>query len=171
MRIFISSIGQDSHSFEEDSSSKALMLGGLAIEGYPGLRGNSDADVILHALCNAISGLTGRPVLGERADELCQVGVRDSTVYLRLALQDLREDPRDFKLHHLSLSLEGRRPLFEPHREAICGHIATLLELSETAVTLTATTGEDLSAFGLGKGLYCTCILSASCRDAGRDSD
>lgn len=171
MRIFISSIGQDSHSFEEDSSSKALMLGGLAIEGYPGLRGNSDGDVILHALCNAISGLTGRPVLGERADELCQVGVRDSTVYLRLALQDLREDPREFRLLHLSISMEGRRPLIEPHCEAICSHIATLLELCETSVTLTATTGEDLSAFGLGKGLYCTCILSASCRDAGRDSD
>ena len=59
------SIGQDSHRFCDSAQSgeRKLMLGGVEVGGAPPLDGNSDADVILHALTNAISGLSGEQVL------------------------------------------------------------------------------------------------------------
>ena len=68
--LFISAIGQDSHRFELENPAKPLILGGLTITGSPGLAGNSDADVVLHALTNAISGLSGINI-GKVSDKLC----------------------------------------------------------------------------------------------------
>lgn len=173
--VFLSALGEDSHSFCElkpetggslqaGAEAKPLILGGLTIPGYPGLVGNSDADVILHALTNALSGLTGKAVLGERADQICQAGDTRSTSYLQLALQDLAADPRAFKLLHVSFSLEGKRPHFAPLRDKLRANIARLLGLKPDQVMLTATTGEDLTSFGRGEGLKCTCLISASCQ-------
>ena len=79
--FFRTAIGQDSHRLidcstdaEVKQTGKPLMLGGILIPDEPGLEGNSDADVILHALTNAVSGITGINILGEKADELCESG-------------------------------------------------------------------------------------------------
>ena len=56
-------IGQDSHRFEE-SLGKPLILGGVVFPGEPGLLANSDGDVVLHAINNAVSGITGLNILG-----------------------------------------------------------------------------------------------------------
>jgi len=77
-------IGQDSHRFDFDNKDKKLVLGGVVLEGYPPLKGNSDADVILHSLTNAISGVTCVNILGKISDELClEKGITDSKVYLK----------------------------------------------------------------------------------------
>ena len=52
-------LGQDSHRFIDPESSKPCILGGVVFEGVPGLSANSDGDVIFHAICNAITSLTG----------------------------------------------------------------------------------------------------------------
>ncbi|HMA63294.1 MAG TPA: 2-C-methyl-D-erythritol 2,4-cyclodiphosphate synthase, partial [bacterium] len=52
-------LGQDSHRFDNKNSSKKLVLGGVTFSGHPPLKGNSDADVILHAITNSISSITG----------------------------------------------------------------------------------------------------------------
>jgi len=105
--IFISAVGQDSHRFvnEETSSSseRRLMLGGIEILGTPALEGNSDADVVLHALTNALSGLSAVPVLGRKADIMCESGITDSSTYVRVALETLD----DIRLTHLSFSIEA----------------------------------------------------------------
>lgn len=64
-------IGQDSHRFEEGYG-KPLILGGVVFSGEVGLLANSDGDVVLHAITNAVSGITGRNILGRVADEMCQ---------------------------------------------------------------------------------------------------
>ena len=76
------SIGQDSHAFEE-SNGKPLILGGVVFEGYPGMRANSDGDVVLHSITNAVSGVTCRNILGKPADEMCKSGITDSAEYLK----------------------------------------------------------------------------------------
>lgn len=162
-RVMISAIGEDSHAFLEEGTAKPLLLGGVLIPKAPGLAGNSDADVLLHALCNAISGLTAQPVLGVRADRLCAQGITDSAAYVKLALQDLTEDARAFRLLHVSFSVEAKYPRLAPFQPAICRHVAELLSLSAQAVTLTATSGEGLTAFGRGAGMRAMCIVSASC--------
>lgn len=150
-------IGQDSHRFCEEGSDKKLVLGGVTIEGCPGLQGNSDADVILHALTNAISGITCINILGKIADDLClKEGINDSTVYLKKALEYLT----GYKIIHVSLSVECLRPKLSPHIERIRQSIANLLGISPGSVGLTATTGEGLTEFGRGNGIFCTAIVT-----------
>ena len=79
-------IGQDSHRFDENSS-KPLILGGIKISSKGGLRANSDGDVILHSLCNALSSAMGGDSLGTWADGMClQQGIKDSKKYLEYIL-------------------------------------------------------------------------------------
>lgn len=152
-------IGQDSHRFVSEGDTKKLILGGLCIDGARGLLGNSDADVMLHALTNAISGVTGRPILGRIADAMCKEGITDSTKYLQVALSDL--DQMRLSLVHVSLSIEAAIPKIEPIREKLCQNIASILKLDQSSVCITATTGEGLTAFGRGEGIQAFCVVTA----------
>lgn len=159
-RIFVTGLGEDSHRFSKQK--KALVLGGYSCSDQGGFEANSDGDIILHALCNALSSLTGKPVLGPRADELCRQGKTNSRIYLALALEDLHADRRDWEIHHIAISLEGAKPKLLPLQEKIRDSIAGLMGLQADQVGITATTGEDLTAFGQGQGMRCTLIISAS---------
>ncbi|MFW5775415.1 MAG: 2-C-methyl-D-erythritol 2,4-cyclodiphosphate synthase [Chitinivibrionales bacterium] len=153
-----SAIGQDSHRFEIQDCAKPLMLGGVHIPDCPGLAGNSDADVILHALTNAVSGISGKNILGAVSDRLClQQGITDSAVYLRYALDTLGE----FRLYHVSISVECSRPRLSQHIDAIKRRLGELLNLNPAAIGLTATTGEGLTAFGRGEGIQALVVATA----------
>lgn len=147
-------IGQDSHRFEENMG-KPLMLGGVLFEGERGLLANSDGDVVLHAVTNAVSGITCVNILGAPADRLCQNGVTDSAVYLQEALKSLRGT-----ICHLSISIECLQPKITPMIPAMRERIAALLGVAPTAVGITATTGEGLTDFGRGLGISVFCILT-----------
>ena len=160
-RISISAIGQDSHRFEPDGSQKPLILGGVAIPGAPGLAGNSDADVVLHAVTNAVSGVSGVNILGKVSDDLCiNQGITDSRAYLEKALETLAAD--GWKLVHVSISIEAKRPHLSAHIPAIKRSLASILSLPEKSVGLTATTGEGLTEFGRGEGMQALAIVSAA---------
>ncbi|MBP5153813.1 MAG: 2-C-methyl-D-erythritol 2,4-cyclodiphosphate synthase [Lachnospiraceae bacterium] len=148
------SIGQDSHRFASDPDRKCV-LGGVVIPDAPGFEANSDGDVLLHALTNAVSGITGRNILGPPADRICRAGITDSRVYLAEALADLRD-----KIVHVSFTLEGSRPRLWEHIPAIKAAVAGLLNIDPSRVGLTATTGEGLTAFGRGEGISVFCILT-----------
>ena len=149
-------LGQDSHAFEE--SNKALILGGVEFDHTQGLRGNSDADVVLHALTNAISSVTGRNILGKIADDLCQSGVTDSREYLALALADLAPG----RIEHVAIAIECLTPKISPKVEAMKSSIAQLLGIQISDVGITATTGEGLTAFGQGKGIQALVVLTVA---------
>lgn len=158
--ISVSAIGQDSHRFESESeiAHKKLMLGGISIDDAPPLAGNSDADVILHALTNAVSGLTGVNILGAIADKLCnEKGIKDSKVYLEKALKYLE----GYTISHVSFTVECKRPKLAKHISSIKESIANLLKIDVSSVGLTATTGEGLTGFGKGEGIQVFVILSA----------
>ena len=158
MNLFFSAIGQDSHRFEPDASAKPLILGGVVVPGAPGLEGNSDSDVVLHALCNAISGLSGVNILGAHTDKLCkEQGITDSGVYLQDALKTLA----GITLAHISISIEARRPHLSGHVNSIRQSIAAKVSLPVARVGLTATSGEGLTAFGRGEGIQAFVIVSA----------
>ena len=151
------SIGQDSHRFDFENKKKKLVLGGIPIEGTP-LLGNSDADVVLHSLTNAISGITGVNILGEIADKMClQDGITDSSIFLLEALKHLNGT-----ISHVSLSLECSVPKLSPFIPQMKKRIAQLLGIHETSVGITATTCEGLTDFGLGQGIQCFCVLTVS---------
>jgi len=150
-------LGQDSHRFEAEGSSKPLILGGVTIGGCPGLAGNSDADVVLHALTNAVSGVTGVNVLGSTSDDMCKKGVVDSAEYLRVALQSLDA----LCITHVSVSIEAKRPHLSTHIPAMKQSLARLLSLTERDVGITATSGEGLTAFGRGEGIQAFVVVTA----------
>ena len=156
--MYKTAIGQDSHRFEPEGSTKPLVLGGVRIPGCPGLAGNSDADVILHAITNTISSISGLNILGKIADELClNEGITDSSVYLNKALDSLT----DYKVIHVSLSIECKRPKLETHIQEIKKSLATLLSITPADIGLTATTGEELTEFGKGNGIRVLALITA----------
>ena len=78
-RIFRTGIGQDSHKFFSEKTSKPCILGGIVFEEAPGIEANSDGDFVYHAICNAISSVTTVPILGGIAHELfVKDGITDS---------------------------------------------------------------------------------------------
>lgn len=150
-------LGIDSHRFIEGASDKPLILGGVHFEGAPPLKGNSDADVILHAVTDAISGITGITVIGAMADEMCRQGITDSREYLKVALKYLGR----WKLTHISIALECKHPLIAPRVSELRTSISKLLGLDVTDVCVTATSGEMLTDVGRGLGVHASAIATA----------
>ena len=153
----VTGLGQDSHRFESAPSGKPLRIGGVVFDGAPALDGNSDADVLLHALVNAITGIHGVVVLGPATDAMCKAGVTDSAEYVKEALKHLAPG----RLNHVSCSLECSRPKIGPQVEAMRKRVAELLGLADAQVAVTAHSGEGLSAYGRGEGILATVIVTA----------
>lgn len=143
-------IGQDSHRLDFDDKEKRLILGGVYFEDHPPLQGNSDSDVILHSIANAISGITCVNILGEISDDMClNMGITDSKAYLAKALKYLG----DSKIVHISISIECQTPKISPKIPEIRDSLSRLLSIPETCIGITATTGEGLTQFGQGLGI------------------
>lgn len=142
-------IGQDSHKFDfENRNNKNLILAGVIFENEVPLLANSDGDVVLHAVTNAISGITTKNILGEVTGKLLKQGITDSKVYLKEALKYL-----DSKVVHLSISIECKHPKISPKINDIRKSLSTLLDLEENSIGITATSGEELTEFGKGNGI------------------
>ena len=150
-------LGQDSHAFEIKNY-KPLILGGVTFDHPKGLSGNSDADVILHSLTNAISSITGQNILGVKADELCQQGITDSAEYLKLALIDLN----GWHIDHVAIAIECLVPKITPQLDILKSSIADLMNTNVNNIGITATTGEGLTAFGKGEGIQVFSIITVS---------
>jgi len=150
-------IGQKSHRFLPSDSSKPCVIGGLIFEDSPGLAADSDGDVVIHAICNAISSITGILILGGIAIDLyTKDGITDSQVYLEKALETLNKQ----RIEHIALTIEGKRPSLEPRLLEIREKIASLMKIELSQVGLTTISGEGLTDFGCGDGLQCFCILT-----------
>lgn len=148
-------IGQDSHRIDYENKNKKLMLGGIEFKEEYSLIGNSDADVVLHAITNAVSGITCKNVLGKISDDMCANGITDSEEYLKEALKYLNEN-----IVHLSISIECKVPKISPKIDDMRKNIARILNISENSIGITATTGEGLTEFGKGNGVSVFAIIT-----------
>ena len=150
-------IGQDSHRFLPAESAKPCILAGLIFEDAPGFMANSDGDVIFHAICNAITSLTGVLILGGIADDLClKDGITDSEVYLRKAMETLGNQV----VTHVSVTIEAMKPKFKNRLVEMRYNIARVMDLNISQVGITATSGEGLTDFGCGDGVQCFVIVT-----------
>lgn len=155
--IIRTGIGQDSHRFLSEESMKPCIMGGVLFDNAPGFMANSDGDVVYHAICNAISSLTGIIILGNIADDLClKDGITDSEVYLKEALKTLGKQT----ITHVALTIEAKRPKFLPRIPEMREKVAYVMHLDPSQVGITATTGEGLTDFGLGLGVQCLALVT-----------
>lgn len=155
--IYRIGLGQDSHRFMPENSSKPCIIGGVVVSGVPGMDADSDGDVVYHSLCNAITSLSGVSILGEVAPKLCkEQGIIDSSVYLQEALKTLGKQ----KIVHIAFCMEGKRPRLQKKVEEIRKQVAKLLQLDFQQIGITITSGDELTDFGKGLGLQCFCSLT-----------
>jgi 2-C-methyl-D-erythritol 2,4-cyclodiphosphate synthase len=155
--IYRTGIGQDSHRFLSPDSTKLCIIAGLIFDHVPGFNANSDGDVVFHAICNAISSVTGTLILGAIADDLClKDGITDSEVYLNEAMKTLGPQ----KITHVALTIEGKRPKFKERLLEMRLNIARVMKLDVSQVGITATSGEGLTDFGCGEGVQCFAIIT-----------
>ena len=143
-------IGQDSHRFSKVR--KPLVLGGVEISKSGGLEGKSDADAILHSLCNAISSATGGDSLSTWSDEMCQRGIKDSREYLKFIVREV--SGKNYQIVNVSVAVEAKKPRVElvsikKMKETISG----ILSITSDSVGITFTSGEGLTVFGKGLGI------------------
>ncbi|OGD84873.1 hypothetical protein A2165_03425, partial [Candidatus Curtissbacteria bacterium RBG_13_40_7] len=100
--------GQDSHAFLENGK-KPLILGGVRISESGGLSGNSDTDVILHSLCNALSSAIGGDSLSTWSDEMClKQGITDSKKYVEHIYDVVKK--KKYKVENVSICVEAKKP-------------------------------------------------------------
>jgi 2-C-methyl-D-erythritol 2,4-cyclodiphosphate synthase len=155
--MFRIGFGQDSHRFAPGAA-RRLVLGGVYIEGEAGLEGNSDADVVLHALCRALEQAIGQDAFSRYADEMSRRGVQDSREYVRVAAA--RVAAAGYRVNNVGVSIEARTPRIDPIRAQMKATIAALLDVPADDVGINATTGEDLTPFGQGLGIQAFVIVS-----------
>lgn len=154
---FRTGIGKASHRFLSPDSLKPCVIGGIIFEDVPGLAADSDGDVVYHAICNAMTSLSGIPILEGIATEICRKdGITDSQVYLEHALQSLHQQT----IVHVAIALEGKRPHFQERIEEMRKKLAKVLHLRIDQVGITATSGEGLTDVGCGDGVEVFCILT-----------
>ncbi|HZX44483.1 MAG TPA: 2-C-methyl-D-erythritol 4-phosphate cytidylyltransferase [Candidatus Nanoarchaeia archaeon] len=148
--------GMDSHKFSTDE--KELVLGGVVIPNEEGLAANSDGDVVLHSLFNALSSACGGKSIGFYADPMCKKGMKDSSAYLQVALEMVKE--KGLKINNIGIMVEGAKPKLDEFSDKIKERIAQICDIDKDKVGFCATSGEELSDFGKGKGLQVFSIVS-----------
>jgi 2-C-methyl-D-erythritol 2,4-cyclodiphosphate synthase len=156
-----SGIGYDIHRLV---SGRKLILGGVDIPFEKGLLGHSDADVLIHALCDALLGAAGLGDIGIHFPDtdIAFKGV-SSRVLLDKTAQMLKS--RGFSAVNVDVTVLAQAPKLSPFREAMQENIAGILHLPVDCVNVKATTTEGLGAIGNGDGIAAMCVAMINRRD------
>jgi 2-C-methyl-D-erythritol 2,4-cyclodiphosphate synthase len=156
----LSGIGYDCHRLV---AGRRLILGGVEIPHELGLEGHSDADVLTHAVIDALLGAAGLGDIGEHfpdTDERYRDA--DSLVLLETVLMTVIAAGLEVVNVDCTVVLEA--PRLAPHRQAIRERLARTLGLSPTRVNVKATTGEGLGFIGRGEGVAALAVASLRAR-------
>ncbi len=150
--------GFDVHRFAAPEEGRPLVLMGCVIHHDRGLVGHSDADVMLHALMDALLGAAGLGDIGQHfPDTDAAYKDADSAVLLARVMGDLAE--RGWQVVNVDVCLIGERPKIGPHRQRMRERTAQLLGLAPDAVNVKATTTEKLGFTGRGEGLAAQAVV------------
>jgi 2-C-methyl-D-erythritol 2,4-cyclodiphosphate synthase len=141
--------GFDVHAFAEN---RKLIIGGVEIPYHLGLAGHSDADVLLHAICDALLGAAGLGDIGRHfPDSDAAFAGIDSRILLRRVAGQLRES--NWRVGNVDATLIAQAPKMAPHIARMTAHIADDLGIALDRVNVKATTTEKLGFAGRGEGI------------------
>lgn len=148
-------LGEDLHRVDD---ARTLVLGGVIIEEGPGLAGHSDADVLLHAITDAVLGAA---VLGDIGQYFPPSDPRyahaDSADFLRKALELARD--AGWRIGNVDSTVRTERPKLAPYIQHIRERIAEILGIDLDAVSVKAKSGEGLDAVGRGDAMAASAIV------------
>ena len=144
-------IGYDIHRFAEG---RKLILGGVEVPYERGLDGHSDADVVLHALCDALLGAIGRGDIGEHFPPTDKKYKNiSSTEFLGQVYQLVQDE--GYIVNNVDVIVQAEEPKIKDYKPKMKFHIAYKLAVDESVVNIKATTQEGLGALGEKKGIAC----------------
>lgn len=157
MLTYRSGIGYDVHRF---SPGRPLFLGGIEIPYPLGLDGHSDADVILHAICDAVLGAAGQGDIGEHfppGDPQFK-NISSSKLLERVKLLTQHAG---YEVVNVDVAVLAQEPHLKNYKEKMRVHIASILHVEPTAVNIKATTNEEMGFVGRKEGIavYATAML------------
>jgi 2-C-methyl-D-erythritol 4-phosphate cytidylyltransferase/2-C-methyl-D-erythritol 2,4-cyclodiphosphate synthase len=149
--------GYDVHRY---GGPRSMVLGGIPIQGGPGVFAHSDGDVLLHALTDALLGCLGKGDIGDHfPDTDASYEGMASGILLDRVMDMIRQSP--LSLTHVDLTLIAQVPRLAPHKTAIAKNVARLLELPADRVNVKATTEEGLGFTGTKQGIKAVAVVSA----------
>ncbi|HEX9397973.1 MAG TPA: 2-C-methyl-D-erythritol 2,4-cyclodiphosphate synthase [Burkholderiales bacterium] len=136
---------------------RKLIIGGVEIPHHKGLQGHSDADVLVHAICNALLGAAGLGDIGQHYPDNSEVlaGV-DSRELLRDVARKLQA--MDLRVVNVDSTIIAQAPRMSPYKARMIGNIAADLGVAPAAINIKATTTEQLGFLGRGEGIAAQAI-------------
>ena len=149
-------IGYDVHPFE---SGRPLFLGGIEIPHSHGLKGHSDADVLIHAIADAILGAIGEKDIGHHFPNTSAAlaGIR-STILLQEVMNILHKTGG--RLINIDSSVIAESPKIGPHIQKMRSTLSNILGLNENRVGIKATTNEKMGFVGRNEGIAAFAVAS-----------
>ena len=158
MSAFRCGIGYDAHCLV---SGRKLILGGVEISHHRGLEGHSDADVLSHAIADAILGALGAGDIGKHfpnTDEAIR-GISSIEILRHVATIAAQKNAR---VVNVDATLLAEAPKISPHIPAMQEKIAAALGIRSDAISIKATTNEGLGAIGRGEGMSAIAVASVA---------
>ena len=151
--------GYDVHRLVEG---RKLMMGGVDIPSESGLLGHSDADVLLHAICDALLGAAGLGDIGRHFPDTEPKYKGISSLFLLAEVHRLLAEG-GFRVNNIDATIIAERPKMAPHIPAMIANIASTVKADLSAVNVKATTSEGLGFAGRGEGIaaYAVCTIKA----------
>ncbi|MDR1269755.1 MAG: 2-C-methyl-D-erythritol 2,4-cyclodiphosphate synthase [Planctomycetaceae bacterium] len=148
-------LGHDTHRLVEGSS---ILLGGVRIEHSRCLLGHSDADVLLHAITDALLGAAGLGDIGEFFPDTDSGNKnRDSAEMLRIVWNTVRS--QRWRIANIDTIIFAEHPKIAPYKEAIKNKIAQILEIAPNQIGIKAKTGEKVGIIGREEAISAECIV------------
>ena len=135
---------------------RKLVIGGVTIPYHLGLEGHSDADVLLHAICDA---LLGAAALGDIGRHFPDSDSRYKGADSRALLRAIRQMTKQHKIVNVDATVIAQAPRMAPHIPAMTQNIAADLEVAPEAVNVKATTTESLGFAGRGEGIAAQAVV------------
>ena len=165
MNWFRTGIGYDVHPFAGPGEARPLVLGGVRIPHPRGLAGHSDADVLIHAICDAVLGALGLGDLGRRFPNTDPryKGI-SSTELLESVAAMMRE--RGYKIENVDAVVIAEEPKIAPHVPAMSEIVAGALGARADQINIKGTRPEGLGALGRGEGIACHAVALLGYRGA-----
>lgn len=141
------------------------MLGGVEIPHEKGLLGHSDADVLIHALCDALLGAVADGDIGQQfSDKDPQWKDADSTVLLARVVERLAR--AGWRVLNTDATVVAEAPKLQPHIDAMRTRLAEVMEIDRTRVSVKAKTNEGMDAVGRREGISAIAVATVARGDS-----